>query len=249
MICKMRIGVLCVICATGANTREIDLHGTWRLSGSDEKGGAIECPIAVPGGVHSALLRAGLMVDPFYGRNELKTQWVGRKDWTISRTFEVGDDILAKKAVVLRLDNVDTFATISVNGNELGKTDNRFRRWEFDVKLFLKKGANEIRGDFESSEMKAHELAKTYDHAYHISCVPWATDQAVIRKPACHAGWDWGLAQIAYGGSPQIRFGKMREDEVFASYRSFGLFRCRRSGVATVGGGSLLERGLWRWLF
>ena len=195
----MKIGVLCVFCAISANAVEIDLHGTWRLSGTDEKGGAIECPIAVPGGVHSALLKAGLMADPFYGRNELKTQWVGRKDWTISRSFEVGDDILMKKAVVLRLDNVDTFATISVNGYELGKTDNRFRRWEFDVKPYLKKGTNEIRGVFESSEMKAHELAKTYDHAYHISCVPWATDQAVIRKPACHAGWDWGLAQMITG--------------------------------------------------
>ena len=30
---------------------EIDLAGMWRLTGSDEKGAAIACPIAVPGDV------------------------------------------------------------------------------------------------------------------------------------------------------------------------------------------------------
>ena len=196
---KLMVGLLCMAVVGGATAEELDLSGMWRLEGTDERGEALSCPIAVPGGVHSALFKAGRIPDPYWGRNELKTQWVGRQDWKVSRTFTVDAKTCARKAIVLRLDNVDTFATVFLNGRELGKTDNRFRRWEFDVKPYLKEGENELVGVFASAEMRAHELAKTYEHEYRISCVPWATDQALIRKPACHAGWDWGLAQMITG--------------------------------------------------
>ena len=193
-------GVLSLAAALAASATEIDLAGEWKLAGTDETGAAIECPVAVPGGVHQALLENGKMLNPFWGRNELKTQWVGRHDWTVSRTFVVSDDVLAKKAIVLRLEDVDTFATITLNGHELGKTDNRFRRWEYDVKPYLKAGVNELKGVFESSELKANELAKGYGaHTFPMSNVPWAKNQALIRKPACHGGWDWGLAQMETG--------------------------------------------------
>ena len=189
-------GALCesAMCVSAV---EIDLAGTWRLERADDK--SVTCEIAVPGGVHSALLKAGLMPDPFWGRNELKIQEIGRKDWIVSRQFAIDDETLAKKAIVLRLDNVDTFATISLNGHELGKTDNRFRRWEYDVKPYLKRGTNELKGVFESSELKANEISKGYDHKFPMSNVPWARNLALIRKPACHAGWDWGLAQMITG--------------------------------------------------
>ena len=196
---KMRwiaVGALCVFMSS-ASAVEIDLAGTWRLERADDK--FVTREIAVPGGVHSALLKAGLMPDPFWGRNELKIQDVGRKDWIVSRQFEVGDELLSKKAIILRLDNVDTFATILLNGHELGETDNRFRRWEYDIKPYLKRGTNELKGVFESSELKANEIAKKYDHKFPMSNVPWAKNQALIRKPACHAGWDWGLAQMITG--------------------------------------------------
>lgn len=117
------VGALCVFAAC-AFAAEIDLAGTWRLEQVGDR--SVACEIAVPGGVHSALLKAGLMPDPFWGRNELKIQDVGRKGWVVSRQFKVGDETLAKRAIVLRLDNVDTFAMISLGGNELGRADNRF---------------------------------------------------------------------------------------------------------------------------
>ena len=40
--------------ALGAFAAEIDLAGTWRLERADDK--SVACEIAVPGGVHSALL-------------------------------------------------------------------------------------------------------------------------------------------------------------------------------------------------
>ena len=198
-VCAM---LLCLVSLTVAAS-EIDLGGTWRLERADDR--SVACEIAVPGGVHSALLKAGLMPDPFWGRNELKIQDVGRKDWIVSRQFEIGEETLAKKAIVLRLDNVDTFATIALNGHELGRTDNRFRRWEYDIKPYLKRGTNELKGVFESSELKANEIAKGYDHRFPMANVPWAKNQALNRKPACHAGWDWGLAQMVTGFCGETR--------------------------------------------
>ena len=44
----------------------LDLSGPWSLA----DGGQDPAPIAVPGDVHSALLAAGLIPDPYAGRNE-----------------------------------------------------------------------------------------------------------------------------------------------------------------------------------
>jgi hypothetical protein len=80
----------------------IDLAGTWRLEqvGKSE----VNCPIAVPGDVHSALLAAKIIPDPYYSANEYLTLWVGRADWIQRRTFDVAADFLAAPNVILRLD-------------------------------------------------------------------------------------------------------------------------------------------------
>lgn len=38
-----------------------------------------------------------------------------------------------------------------------------------------------------------------------MSNVPQALNRALIRKPACHAGWDWGLAQMTTGFCGPVR--------------------------------------------
>ena len=53
--------------------------------------------------------------------------------------------------MTLRLEDVDTFCTVSVNGVELGRTENRFRRWDYDVTKLLRPGRNEIRGKFDDN--------------------------------------------------------------------------------------------------
>ena len=180
---------------------ELDLAGEWTLSGSNEVGAAISCPIAVPGDVHSALFKAKLMPDPFWGCNETNVQWVGRHDWTIERTFDVSAELLAHKKIVLRLEDCDTFATIWTNGKEVGRTHDRFLRWDFDVGNVLKPGRNEIRGLFRSAWLEADARVAASTNRYFMSCgdFVWCKCPVFIRKPACHRGWDWGLAQMTTG--------------------------------------------------
>ena len=42
----------------------------------------------VPGDVHTALLEAGVIPDPYRGRNEYAVRWVADRDWTLTRTFD-----------------------------------------------------------------------------------------------------------------------------------------------------------------
>ncbi len=180
---------------------ELSLSGIWKLSGTDDDGNALECSATVPGDVHSALFDAGLIPDPFHGRNERRVQWVGRHDWTFSRKFEVDAAFATHRNVILRLEDCDTFATVFVNGTQIGKAGNRFRRWDFDVRQALKPGENEISITFESAWMRGDALAAKAGRPYPMSVseINLFNNGAFIRKPACHRGWDWGLAQMTTG--------------------------------------------------
>ena len=179
----------------------LDLAGAWRLSGTAEDGTPLECEAAVPGDVHSALFAAGLVDDPFWGRNEERVQWIGRHEWTFSREFDVEERFLAHACVVLRLEDCDTFAEVSVNGVRVGETHNRFRRWDFDVRRALRPGRNSVRIVFGSAWLKGDALAAAAGRPYPMSNsdTAWFNNGAFIRKPACHRGWDWGLAQMTTG--------------------------------------------------
>ena len=187
------VGATCV----AATAAEIDLAGNWNLVKADDA--KVACLVAVPGGVHSALLKAGLMDDAFWGRNEEKMQWVGRSDWNISRSFDVHADFAAKREIVLRLEDCDAFATILVNGQKVGETTDRFQRYEFDVKPFLKAGANTVEGRFRSPELEGDRRRAAKGRSFPMSNMTWAKNQAFVRKPACHGGWDWGPAVEVIG--------------------------------------------------
>ena len=81
----------------------LDLSGEWRLTGADAAGAPVACPAMVPGDVHSALLAADVIPDPFWGSNETNVMWASRCDWTLSREFHVDEAFLSSPSVILRL--------------------------------------------------------------------------------------------------------------------------------------------------
>lgn len=157
------------------------------------------CLAAVPGDVHSALLAAGRIPDPFYGRNEEKVQWVAERDWAVERTFSVDESLLRHKSVTLRIEEPDTFVALSLNGRHLGETSSRYRRWEFEVRPLLKAGTNVLKGVFASTAAKSRELKGAYPYELPKVQNGKVPDLNLVRKPICHGGWDWGLAQMTTG--------------------------------------------------
>lgn len=163
--------------------RRLNLNGAWQVSqaGKDEWIAA-----AVPGCVHTDLLAANKIPDPFYRDNEKSVQWVGRSDWIYKRTFSVPDEVLQSDRVLLRCEGLDTLASVKINGRELGKTDNMFRTWEFDAKAALNPGENEIEILFSSpyAYMERRENGPAPDK--------FVKGRAWVRKEPCSFGWDWG---------------------------------------------------------
>ncbi|MBP5717782.1 MAG: glycoside hydrolase family 2 protein, partial [Abditibacteriota bacterium] len=99
------------------------LNGTWRITGTAPDAETVNLYGKVPGEVHPALEESELIPDPFYGFNTAKVQWVEKYAWSYERDFTANVDG-AKQ--VLRFEGLDTFASVYLNGELLGKTDNMF---------------------------------------------------------------------------------------------------------------------------
>ncbi len=174
-----------------AGLARMDLGGAWEVY-RDGAGPVI--PATVPGCVHTDLLAAKLIPDPFFRDNEAAVQWVSDHAWTYRRSFEAGPDLLARQHVLLRCEGLDTLAAVRLNGAEVGRTDNMFRTWEFDVKGRLKPGRNTIEVAFDPvvPYVRAKEAARKLP--------TWAyPGAAYVRKEPCNFGWDWGPTLITCG--------------------------------------------------
>jgi beta-mannosidase len=170
----------------------LDLAGEWTLESAD---GAHRCTIAVPGDVHSALIAAKIIPHPYVGKNEEKVQWVAQTVWRLSREFEIDDPA----GLYLDIDYLDTVAAVFVNGVEVLQAENCFRRYRPDISDASKEGRNTIEIVFQSSIEAAAlvQAAQPFYIPYTKNCpIP---NGNMLRKPACHFGWDWNLAIAPLG--------------------------------------------------
>lgn len=146
-------------------------------------------PAVVPGCNYLDLMANGLIDDPFVGKNAEKLAWVYESDWVYRCTFDLTSSFLQHKQIFLRADCLDTYATVELNGHEIGKSDNAYRGYVWDVTKDLREGSNTLQITFASfmpyieAGKKARQLP---NNANGISGSPY------IRKPACHFGWDFG---------------------------------------------------------
>lgn len=175
----------------------INLAGKWTLSCDRENFGTVQAD--VPGDNYSALLRNGLIPDPYLGKNEEDVQWVRDFNWTYIKDFQVGADLLAKDSVYLNIDSLDTFADIRINGKSAGSSRNMFRRIRTDVKPLLKLGKNRIEIVIHSPVAKAEEEALKQPFDLGINGNNRVPYMNLIRKVQCHAGWDWGICLVVSG--------------------------------------------------
>src|SRR5829696_5051936 len=90
--------------------------------------------IPIPGSVHQTLIAAGRIPDPFYDQNETACAWMEEREWWSRVPFDAPDEGLqAGERLRLIFNGLDTYATIWLDGQELGRHQNMFRPAEFDV--------------------------------------------------------------------------------------------------------------------
>ncbi len=160
----------------------------------------------VPGSVQQDLIAARRVPDPYKGMNEAAIQWVGLTKWQFRRVLDVTPGMLARDHLDLVFDGLDTFATVSINGTPLGKTDNAHRRWRMDAKSALRLGRNEVLVTIASPIRtlqpmvlaEKHSLPGEYDSAFGDEPKGKQTSP-YIRKPKYHYSWDWGPRIVNIG--------------------------------------------------
>ena len=94
-------------------------------------------PASVPGCVHTALMRNGLIPDPFFGLNEKELQWIGEKDWICQTKFDVPAETLNEEKVEIVFLGLDTYASVTLNDSLILSANNMFREWRIDCKKLL----------------------------------------------------------------------------------------------------------------
>ncbi|CTQ51463.1 beta-mannosidase [Jannaschia donghaensis] len=174
-----------------ATAIDIDLNGRWMLTG-----GGHDVPIDFPGDVHSALLAAGIIEEPYWRDREAALDWVHQTEWTATRQF----DWTGAGRQTLTLDRLDCHAVVTVNGTQVGRPGSAFLRHDLDVTAALVPGINEIAIRFLSNSAIAAEAAANAPIP-----IPYMAQNCrlphynFLRKPQCDAGWDWGIALSPIG--------------------------------------------------
>jgi beta-mannosidase len=183
--------LLAVTAGAAENTSMIkySLEGDWQFR---RVGQEKWYPARVPGCVHLDLMKAGLISDPFDRDNEIRVQWVENEDWEYKKEFKLPGNVLGKGQVELAAEGLDTFASIFLNGQVVGRTDNMFRNYRFDIKPYLRNGLNEIVIHFDSPVRRARLLEEKLPYR-----LPGGSPH--LRKAPYHFGWDWGPRLVTSG--------------------------------------------------
>ncbi|AYL38466.1 glycoside hydrolase family 2 protein [Streptomyces fungicidicus] len=159
----------------------------WILRHPDGTGDAL--PASVPGCVHTDLLAAGLIPDPFLGRNETEVAWVGRREWTYETELTAGTGPHEQTDLVF--DGLDTVAEILLDGRPLGRTRNMHRSYRFDVTGLSGRLTVRFASAYAEAEAVRGRLGER-PGAY-------AEPYQYLRKMACSFGWDWGPTLVTAG--------------------------------------------------
>ncbi|XP_043916993.1 beta-mannosidase [Protopterus annectens] len=193
-VISLLVGVLLVIrISQCVGPQMYGLEGDWRIKNFN---GSISLQGKVPGCVHFALFQQGVIKDPYYRFNDLEYRWIGLDNWSYSRTFALPSNISTWQKVNLVCEGMDTVATIILNDVTVGKTNNMFLRYVFDITNLVKED-NFIQVAFLSAISYASQQSAAHT-AYTVppECPPPVQKGEChvnfIRKEQCSFSWDWG---------------------------------------------------------
>jgi beta-mannosidase len=155
-------------------------------------------PATVPGCVHTDLMAAGLIPDPFLDRNEKDVAWVGRTNWTYETVLPARAP--GHERTDLVFDGLDTVAEIRLGGTVLGTTRNMHRSYRFDI-TGAEPESTPLTVAFTSAYTEAEQVRAQLGERPNAYPEPFQ----YIRKMACSFGWDWGPTLVTAGVWKPVR--------------------------------------------
>lgn len=175
----------------------LSLNRKWNVHSPSNE--SIHIQGTVPGYIHTDLFNSKVIEDPYYRFNDIEYRWISAVNWTYERSFQISK---ISQEMLLWCDGVDTIANISINGKQVGYTNNQFKRYIFPIHEYLKIGENIIQFKFTSamhySSKKRREYPYHVPHDYHIFS-NGEQNRNFIRKSQCSFSWDWGPCFLPVG--------------------------------------------------
>jgi hypothetical protein len=158
--------------------------------------------LQVPVYPHQVLQSKGVIGDPLYRYNELETRWVSDETWTYAREFSASAAQAASPAADLVFKGLDTFASVSLNGDVILRADNFHRTWRVPVQGLLKAGKNTLSVTVEPAMATTLRLRKELPYTVNALHQPGGMDiYNYARKGAYSFGWGEFLGPCFLGGS------------------------------------------------
>jgi beta-mannosidase len=145
-------------------------------------------PATVPGTVHTDLLMAGLIPDPFFGSNEKKLAWIHKNEWIYETNFDLPSEFRLDKPIHLICEGLDTICDIRLNGKLLGQTENMFRQFRFTNNNVITEQNNHLQLYFHSPSKVGQHEEKRFGKLWGAN----NTERVFLRKAQYSFGWDWG---------------------------------------------------------
>ncbi|HKJ02536.1 MAG TPA: hypothetical protein VJ997_08780, partial [Longimicrobiales bacterium] len=174
----------------------VELDQGWRFHGTSD---TTWLPARVPGTVHTDLLAAGRIPDPFAGAVEDDLQWIEDEAWTYRLDFDVDPRLLGEDRLELVFDGLDTYADVTLNGRALLSADNMFRTWRVDARPALGSGTNTLEVRFRPPVAEGARRAAAHPWPIPHQEPDVSATRAFSRKAAYQYGWDWGPRYVTSG--------------------------------------------------
>ena len=146
-------------------------------------------PVKLPGDIHEALFAAGAIPDYHGEGGEEACQWIADREWWWRHRFDA-EAAGPGERLTLVFHGLDTFATIYLNGVEIGQSSNMFLGKEIDVTDALVAGANILAIRFDPVPLRLGDR----------EALDWPglgtgarlSRRNLVRKVQFGWGWDWG---------------------------------------------------------
>jgi beta-mannosidase len=162
--------------------------GPWTLT--NKNGSLSYNDVQLPVYPHQVLQHKGVIGDPLYRYNELETRWVSDDTWSFSREFVLTAEQAAIPNADLLLKGIDTFATVTLNGEVVLNADNFHRTWRVPVQGLLKAGKNDLTITVEPALETTLRLKKNLPYTVTTLQQPGSLDVFnYVRKGAYSFGW------------------------------------------------------------
>jgi len=171
-------------------------------------------PAQVPGEVHSSLLAAKQIPDPYYHMNVEQVQWVERQEWWYRAEF-AGPEAPASAGErdLLTCEGLDTYATIYLNGEMVGEHGNMFRPAVLDVTGKLAYGRRNVlavRFDPVMERIQGREVPGQWGG--------YGVERVHVRKTQSQFSWDWAPRCVNVGIWLPVRLERFREARLARPY-------------------------------